>query len=113
MFPLVWKAICLSLVFAVFYKHDAESDSLSNLLIPGPHYPLDPERISPQEVSAVMADVLHSHRFMKPPLFEPFLPFMNGVLSSTLRKSFLPLFQARFSLSWTGGEKGQYNFEIN
>ncbi|XP_015779823.1 PREDICTED: E3 ubiquitin-protein ligase UBR3-like [Acropora digitifera] len=50
-----------------------------------PHSPLDPERISPQEVSAVMADVLHSHRLMKPPLFEPFLPFMNGVLSSTLQ----------------------------
>ncbi|XP_029192377.2 E3 ubiquitin-protein ligase ubr3-like [Acropora millepora] len=50
-----------------------------------PHAPLDPERISPQEVSAVMADVLHSHRLMKPPLFEPFLPFMNGVLSSTLQ----------------------------
>ncbi|XP_015778099.1 PREDICTED: E3 ubiquitin-protein ligase UBR3-like [Acropora digitifera] len=32
-----------------------------------------------------MADVLHSHRLMKPPLFEPFLPFMNGVLSSTLQ----------------------------
>lgn len=111
MFPLVWKSARLSL-FAVFCKLDAESEFLSNLSIPDPHAPLDPEWISPQEVSAVMADVLHSHRFMKPPLFEPFLPFMNGVLSSTLRKSFVLIFEARFSLSWTGGEKGQRSFEI-
>ncbi|XP_068671556.1 E3 ubiquitin-protein ligase ubr3-like isoform X2 [Montipora foliosa] len=50
-----------------------------------PYAPLDAERNSPQEVSAVMADVLHSQRIMKPPLFEPFLPFMNGVLNSTLQ----------------------------
>ena len=33
-----------------------------------------------------MADALHNPHLMKPALFEPFLPFMNGVLNSALRK---------------------------
>ena len=51
-----------------------------------PFAPFRPETDSPHHVCAVMADVLHSHHLMKPPLFEPFLPFMNGVLNSALRK---------------------------
>ncbi|XP_058960015.2 E3 ubiquitin-protein ligase ubr3 [Pocillopora verrucosa] len=50
-----------------------------------PFAPFRPETDSPHHVCAVMADVLHSHHLMKPPLFEPFLPFMNGVLNSALQ----------------------------
>lgn len=50
-----------------------------------PYAPLRPGTDSPHHVCAVMADVLHSHHLMKPPLFEPFLPFMNGVLNSALQ----------------------------
>ena len=54
--------------------------------ITDPYTPLHPDRHSPHEVSAVMADVLHNPRLMKPTLFEPFLQFMSGVLTSALRK---------------------------
>ncbi|KAJ7375333.1 hypothetical protein OS493_002084 [Desmophyllum pertusum] len=50
-----------------------------------PYAPLHPETDSPHHVCAAMADALLNHHLMKPPLFEPFLPFMNGVLNSALQ----------------------------
>ena len=51
-----------------------------------PYAMLHPERDTPHQVSAAMADALHNPRLMKPTLFQPFMQFMNSVLTSALRK---------------------------
>jgi len=50
-----------------------------------PYAPLHPERDTPHQVSAAMADALHNPRLMKPTLFQPFMQFMNSVLTSALQ----------------------------
>ncbi|XP_078377169.1 E3 ubiquitin-protein ligase ubr3-like isoform X1 [Oculina patagonica] len=65
--------------------HHCLNRELTYRLQQDPYAPLHPSTDSPHHVCAAMADALYNPHLMKPPLFEPFLPFMNGVLNSALQ----------------------------